>query len=228
MSASREFSLTLELGPPSTVRPGSPFTLPVIVAVRPLGAPSRNTHLVVNVSLRDESSSTAVTGLSGNLTASVRSRGDSFMGGYAKFSPLTITRPGKYRLRVMLSSASVNGVFTKEIVDSGVIHVHAAGSAAQRPCGSLPPSLPCLLGFFFFFLPLAFNKPHGAPFPFPGPVSSSGGLRPEEGALGPPLYFIGLLADLGNLAPTQLVTLQRLVTENLDISATDIAAWQRA
>lgn len=144
MAAPREFNLTFELGPPAAVRPGLPFTLPIVVAVRPIGAPSSNTHLVVNASLRDETGATAATGLSGNLTASVRSRGDSAVGGYAKFSPITILRPGKYRLRVMLSCSSVNGVFTKEMVDSSVIHVHAAGAAAQRPCGSLIPffSLP--------------------------------------------------------------------------------------
>ncbi|KAJ5225665.1 hypothetical protein N7468_006890 [Penicillium chermesinum] len=160
--AAREYSLTFELGPPASVQPGSPFTLPVIVAVRPIGTPSPNTHLVVNLSLRDETSTNAVSGLSGNLTASVRSRSESSTGGYAKFSPLMLLRPGKYRLRAMLSSASVNGVFTKELVESGVIHVDAAGSPAQRP------------------------------------------------------------------TPNQLVTLERLTNENLDISPSDIAAWQRA
>ncbi|KAJ6135261.1 hypothetical protein N7512_000421 [Penicillium capsulatum] len=163
MAAAPEFNLSFEIGPPAAARPGSPFTIPVVVAVRPIGTPARNVqHLVVNASLRNEASTGAAIGLSGNLTASVRSRTGTAISGYAKLNPLTISQPGKYRLRAMLSAASYNGVVTKEYVDSGVIHVHAAAPAAQRP------------------------------------------------------------------TPAQMVALQRLTTENLDISATDIAAWQSA
>ncbi|KAJ5679262.1 hypothetical protein N7462_007506 [Penicillium macrosclerotiorum] len=138
MAAVREFNLTFETHPPAAVRPGFPFTIPVVIAVRPIGTPSRNVqHLVVNASLRDEIGTNPATGLSGNLTASVRSRTDTAMSGYAKFSPLMISQPGRYRLRVMLSAASYNGVVTKEYVDSGVIHVHAAAAAAQRPMATL-------------------------------------------------------------------------------------------
>jgi hypothetical protein len=134
--AAREFSLSFETTPPAAARPGLPFTVPVIIAVNPIGTPARNVqHLVVSASLRDESGAGAASGLSGNLTASVRSRADNAMSGYAKFSPLTISQPGKFRLRVMLSAASYGGVVTKEFVDSTVIHVHA-GAAAQRPSGS--------------------------------------------------------------------------------------------
>ncbi|KAJ5384059.1 hypothetical protein N7517_001970 [Penicillium concentricum] len=148
--------------PPTAAQPGFPFTIPVVIAVNPIGTPAQNVqHLVVSASLRDEAGTGAAVGLSGNLTASVRSRTDNSMSGYAKLSPLTISQPGKFRLRVMLSAASYNGVVTKEYADSTVIHVHA-GAAAQRP------------------------------------------------------------------TPTQVARLQRLTTENLDISAADIAAWQRA
>ncbi|CAG7945794.1 unnamed protein product [Penicillium nalgiovense] len=160
--AGREFTLSFETTPPTATQPGSPFTVPVVIAVNPIGTPAQNVqHLVVNASLRDEAGTGAAIGLSGNLTASVRSRTDNAMSGYAKLSPLTISQPGKFRLRVMLSAASYNGVVTKEYVDSTTIHVHA-GAAAQRP------------------------------------------------------------------TPTQLARLQRLTMENLDISAADIAAWQRA
>ena len=137
MAAAREFSLTFEIAPPTAVRAGLPFTIPVIVAVRPIGTPARNVqHLVVSASLRDESGAAPAVGLIGNLTASVCSRTDTAISGYAKFAPLMISQPGKYRVRVMLSAASYNGVVTKEFVDSGIIHVHAAAPAAQRPCGS--------------------------------------------------------------------------------------------
>lgn len=148
MAATREFSLSFETTPPTAVRPGVPFTIPVIISVHPTGTPARNVqHLVVNASLRDEAGTGAAVGLSGNLTASVRSRTDTAMSGYAKFSPLTIKRPGRYRLRVMLSAASYNGVVTKEYVDSGVIHVHAAAPASQRPSES-----PCSFDSGFVFL----------------------------------------------------------------------------
>ena len=136
--AGREFTLSFEITPPAAVQPGFPFTVPVVIAVNPIGTPAQNVqHLVVNASLRDEAGTGAATGLSGSLTASVRSRTDNAMSGYAKLSPLTISQPGKFRLRVMLSAASYNGVVTKEYVDSTIIHVHA-GAAAQRPSGSIP------------------------------------------------------------------------------------------
>lgn len=137
MATSREFDLSFEFDPPTAVRPGVPFTIPVIISVRPVGTPPRNVqHLVVNASLRDETGTSAAAGLTGSLTASVRSRADHAMGGHARFSPLTISRPGKYRLRVMLSAASYNGVVTKRYIDSGVIHVHAAAPTTQRPSES--------------------------------------------------------------------------------------------
>jgi hypothetical protein len=135
--AAREFSLTFETTPPTAARPSLPFTIPVIIAVRQIGTPTNAQHLVVNASLRNEAGTESAVGLSGTLTASVTSRAGTATSGYAKFPSLAISRPGKYRLRVMLSAASVNGVVTKEFVDSGVIHVHAAAPAAQRPSGSL-------------------------------------------------------------------------------------------
>lgn len=134
--AAREFSLAFETTPPTAARPALPFTIPVIIAVRPIGTPTNAQHLVVNASLRDEAGTGPAVGLNGSLTASVISRAGSATSGYAKFPSLAISRPGKYRLRVMLSAASVNGVVTKEFVDSGVIHVHAAAPVAQRPSGS--------------------------------------------------------------------------------------------
>jgi hypothetical protein len=147
--AGREFTLSFETTPPTAVKPGSPFTIPVIIAVNPIGTPAQNVqHLVVSASLRDEAGTGAAVGLSGNLTASVRSRADNSMSGYAKLSPLTISQPGRFRLRVMLSAASYNGVVTKEYVDSTVIHVHA-GAAAQRPSGSI--SFALCFGTLFTF-----------------------------------------------------------------------------
>lgn len=138
MSSPREFSLTFETGPPPAVRPGVPFTVPVIVAIRPIITPSSGVQLVASASLRDEAGTSAAIGLGGNLTAMVRSHAEPSMSGYAKFAGLTISRPGSFRIRVMLSTSSVNGVMTKECLDSGVIHVHAAAPATQRPSGSLP------------------------------------------------------------------------------------------
>ncbi|CDM34382.1 hypothetical protein DTO013E5_4899 [Penicillium roqueforti] len=132
--AGHEFTLSFETTPPTATKPGSPFTIPVVIAVNPIGTPAQNVqHLVVSASLRDEAGTGPAAGLSGSLTASVRSRTDNAMSGYAKLSPLTISQPGKFRLRVMLSAASYNGVVTKEYVDSTIIHVHAGAAAAQRP-----------------------------------------------------------------------------------------------
>lgn len=130
-SSSHEYGLIFEIPPPSAVRPGTPFTLPVIVAVRPSGNPSAQ-QLVANVSLRTESG-TSAPGIGGTLTSSVRSRNGNMNSGYAKFSPLTISQPGRYKIRVMLGAASQCGVMTKEFVESGVIHVHGGAAATQKP-----------------------------------------------------------------------------------------------
>ncbi|KAE8153752.1 hypothetical protein BDV25DRAFT_136505 [Aspergillus avenaceus] len=163
-SSSREFGITFECAPPPAVRPGVPFTLPVVVAVRPVGAPRNNTiqQLVVNAMLRSESRTSVCTGLTGTLTSSVRSRQGNTMSGYGIFRPLTISQPGRYRIRVMLCAASSSGVMTRDYIDSEVIEVHADAPASQRP------------------------------------------------------------------TPSQTTRLQALVPENIGISATDIAAWQRA
>ncbi|KAF7718006.1 Uncharacterized protein PECH_004709 [Penicillium ucsense] len=133
MTQPREFHLTFEIPPPTTVRPGLPFTIPVVVSVRAIGTPSNtDCHLVASASLRNDAGTSTAAGLGGNLTAMVRSRDEPSMNGYAKFTGLMISQPGKYRLRIMLSTSSVNGVVTKEFVDSGVVHVQAAAPAAQR------------------------------------------------------------------------------------------------
>lgn len=133
-SSSREYGIIFEIGPPDAVRPGLPFTLPVVVAVRPMGSPGNGSaqQLVANISLRTESG-TCTSGLSGTLTSSVRSRNGNTVPGYAEFSPITIFQSGRYRLRVMLSAASQSGVTTKEFVDSNVIQVHGGAPATQKP-----------------------------------------------------------------------------------------------
>jgi hypothetical protein len=134
-SSSREFGSTFEIEPPTAVRPGTPFTLPVVVAVRPVGSPVNPEvqQMVAHASLRSETGAAAATGLAGTLTSSVRSRNGNTTSGFAKFSPLSIAQPGRYRIRVMLGAASHSGVTTKEYVDSGVIHVHSGAAAVQRP-----------------------------------------------------------------------------------------------
>lgn len=140
-SSSREYGVSFEIAPPAAVRPGTPFTLPVIVAVRPVGNArvSPTQQLVVNISLRNEAGTAAVPGLIGTLTSSVRSRNGNTNNGYGRFSPLTITQPGQYRLRVMLGAATAGGITTREYVDSGVINVHTGAAASQRPGKSAIP-----------------------------------------------------------------------------------------
>lgn len=132
-NSGREYGVTFEITPPAAVRPGVPFTLPVIVAVRPSSnLTASHVQLVAHASLRNENL-TVATGLTGALTSSVRSRNGNTTSGYATLSPLCISQPGRYRLRVMLGVASYNGVTTKEYIDSGVIHVHSGADAVQRP-----------------------------------------------------------------------------------------------
>ena len=132
-SNGREYSVTFEIAPPPAVHPGISFTIPVIVAVRPLSNQvSNHVQLVAHASLRNEDLTAAI-GLTGALTSSVRSCNGNTTSGYVRLSPLSIAQPGRYRLRVMLGAASYNGVTTKEYVDSGVIHVHSGADTVQRP-----------------------------------------------------------------------------------------------
>lgn len=128
-----EYSVTFEIAPPLAVRPGIPFTIPVIVAVRLLSNQvSDHVQLVAHASLRNENHTAAI-GLTGPLTSSVRSRNGNTTSGYARLSPLSIAQPGRYRLRVILGAASYNGVTTKVYIDSGVIDVHSRADTVQRP-----------------------------------------------------------------------------------------------
>lgn len=133
-SSSREYGITCVVGPPTSVRPGVPFTLPVVVAVRSMGSTAGSSvqQLVAGLSLKAESGASA-TGLGGTLTSSVRSQNGNTTPGYAKFSPLTISCPGRYRIRVMLSAASQGGVMTKEYIDTNVIEVDSGAPATQKP-----------------------------------------------------------------------------------------------
>lgn len=177
--SSREYGMTFEISPPTAVRPGVPFTLPVIVAVRS-GNPGNGTdQLAANVCLKNESG-TSVSALGGPLTSSVRSRNGNTTSGYARFSPLTISQPGRYKLRVMLGAASQCGVMTKEYIDSGVITVDAGAPASQRP------------SMYFFFFPLDLTITNRIP------------------------------------AAAQVSKLRSLITENIDITGAEIAAWQQA
>ncbi|KAB8230981.1 uncharacterized protein BDW43DRAFT_313551 [Aspergillus alliaceus] len=163
-SSSREYGITLECQPPAAARPAVPFTLPVIVAVRAVGTSRGDPvqQLGVSVSLRNEAGNAPCAGLTGTLTATVCSRRGNTMSGFGSFRGLTISQPGRYRLRVMLAAALEGGVATRAYVDSDVIVVHSGAPRAQRP------------------------------------------------------------------SPTQVATFQRLVQENIGISAADIAAWQQA
>ncbi|GFF58235.1 hypothetical protein IFM46972_11039 [Aspergillus udagawae] len=133
-SSTGEFSITFEIEPPAAVRPGTPFTLPVVVAVRPVGKVNPAVqHMVAYASLRSETGAATATRPLGTLTSSVRNRNGNTTSGFAKFSPMSVVQPGRYRIRVILGAASHSGVTTKEYVDSGVIHVHAGAEAVQRP-----------------------------------------------------------------------------------------------
>ncbi|KAL2856184.1 hypothetical protein BJX68DRAFT_230098 [Aspergillus pseudodeflectus] len=134
-SSSRAYNLTFEIEPPASVRPGVAFTLPVVVAVRPIGLASNNPtqQLVAGASLLDETGARSPTRLTGNLTDSVRSQAGNTSNGYACFRPLRIPSPGRYRLRIMVAVDSYNGTVTSEFVDSRVIQVHAEAAVSQHP-----------------------------------------------------------------------------------------------
>ncbi|RAH72599.1 uncharacterized protein BO66DRAFT_409543 [Aspergillus aculeatinus CBS 121060] len=160
--SSREYGINFEVAPPTTVAPGVSISLPVVVVVRPVGAPRAPTQqLVAHISLRNEAGTAPAPGLTGVLTSSVRSSSGNTISGYARFGPLKFTQAGKFRMRVMLGAASSNGVSTREYVDSGIITVQA-GAAPPRP------------------------------------------------------------------TPAQVSKLQSLISENIDITVADIAAWQAA
>ncbi|KAJ0426922.1 hypothetical protein BJY00DRAFT_306913 [Aspergillus carlsbadensis] len=134
-SSSRAYSLTFEIEPPTSVRPGVAFALPVVVAVRPVGAASNNPaqQLLAGVSLLDEAGVRSPTRLTGNLTDSVRSQAGNTTSGYACFRPLRIPSPGRYRLRIMMAVDSYSGTITSEFIDSRVIQVHAEAAVSQHP-----------------------------------------------------------------------------------------------
>ncbi|KAL4878013.1 hypothetical protein BJY04DRAFT_221585 [Aspergillus karnatakaensis] len=165
-----EYCLTFMIEPPTAVRPGVSFILPVIVAVRRISGVGTDPfqQLGATISLRDETGTTTIAGLNGSVTSSVRSQLGNTSNGYARFGPLSIANPGRYVLRVILAVNTFSGVTTRAVIDSAAIHVHAEAATSQRPSVYIP---------------------HSA---------------------------------------AQVVRLQGLVSENIDISEAQIAAWQQA
>ncbi|PLB40254.1 uncharacterized protein BDW47DRAFT_123758 [Aspergillus candidus] len=123
-SSSREYCMRFEIAPPATAWPGVSFTLPVIVSVRTVGAPQDHAvqQLAMNVSLRTESGDpVASQHLTGALTSSVRNHDGNTTSGFARFGPLAITQPGRYRLRIALAAASAADITIKDYIDSDVV-----------------------------------------------------------------------------------------------------------
>ncbi|KAL4901424.1 hypothetical protein BDW74DRAFT_83432 [Aspergillus multicolor] len=137
MAPGSEYSATFAIDPPASVRPGTAFLFPIVVAVRPVGNAGNDPiqQLGATVMLRDESGNNAAGGLTGSTSTSIRSRTGNSISGYAAFSRLAIASPGKYRLRVMVMLNNASGVAVKGSVDSKIIHVHA-GAAASQPLNS--------------------------------------------------------------------------------------------
>ncbi|KAL4785431.1 hypothetical protein BJX76DRAFT_324634 [Aspergillus varians] len=135
MGSSRAYSLTFAIEPPTSVRPGVPFSLPAIVAVRAIDTANSDPlqQLGAGVYLRDETGTSSAVGLTGITSSSVRSRGGNTASGYALFRSLTIANPGRYRLRMMLVANTPSGVPVRGFIDSGVIHVHSGAAASLRP-----------------------------------------------------------------------------------------------
>ncbi|KAL4920070.1 hypothetical protein BDW62DRAFT_199160 [Aspergillus aurantiobrunneus] len=146
-SSSREYGLAFTIEPPASIRPGVAFSLPVVVAVRPVGTAGSEPlqQLVAGASLRNETGASPVVGLTGNLSSSVRSRVGNTTSGYARFGPLTIANPGRYKLRVMLAANTFSGVTVRGVVESGVIHVHPGAAASQRPTATQISRLQALI-----------------------------------------------------------------------------------
>ncbi|KAF9889233.1 hypothetical protein FE257_007546 [Aspergillus nanangensis] len=130
--SSRRYGMTFEVSPPRTIPPGCAFPLPVIVSIRPLGDPGTIEQLVMHASLRYETGDSTAPGLTGPLTSSVRSRIGNTTSGYARFSPLRIAQPGRYRLRIILGGASASGVVTQGYLESEIISVQP-NAQIQRP-----------------------------------------------------------------------------------------------
>ncbi|PKY01706.1 hypothetical protein P168DRAFT_334547 [Aspergillus campestris IBT 28561] len=134
-SSSREYCMRFEIAPQAAAWPNVPFTLPVIVSVRTVGAPQDYAvqQLAMNVSLRTESGDPVASyHLSGALTSSVRNHDGNTTSGFARFGPLAITQPGRYRLRIALAAASPVDITIKDYIDSDVVDVHI-GAVAHRP-----------------------------------------------------------------------------------------------
>ncbi|KAL2008513.1 hypothetical protein VTN00DRAFT_6707 [Thermoascus crustaceus] len=133
-------SIRFELEPPSSVRPCTEFTMPVIVAVNAPGIPTSELPLVLHADLRDEDHQ-RIGGwpLTGVLTDSIRNWDGDARCGYSKFERLSIEESGRYHLRVWLGVWRQDQVTVKAYIDSDIIHVHDQADPVQRP-SIYPPS----------------------------------------------------------------------------------------
>ncbi|KAL4736944.1 hypothetical protein BDV11DRAFT_164242 [Aspergillus similis] len=135
MAPGSNHSLTFVIEPPTSAIPGAPFSIPVVVAVRSVANASSDPlqQLGARVVLWDESGTSSPVDLTGSTSTSVRSRTGNSTSGYAVFNLLTVERPGRYKLRVMLVLNTAGGVSVQGSIDSGPIHVHSGAAASQPP-----------------------------------------------------------------------------------------------
>ncbi|KAL4987851.1 hypothetical protein BDW68DRAFT_177463 [Aspergillus falconensis] len=135
MAPGSSYSLAFTIEPPTSARPGVPFSIPVIVAVQPVGNTSSDPlqQLGARAVLRDENGASSSIELTGSTSTSVRSRTGNSTSGYAAFNRLTIKSPGRYKLRVMLVLNTASGVSVQGSIDSGTINVNLGAAASQPP-----------------------------------------------------------------------------------------------
>lgn len=126
-----EYTITFEVPPPTSLRPGMETTIPVIVRAQVMSGVAQG-QLVLFASLRDASGQRVTPGLTGNTSDGIHSQNNDASCGYAKFEGWSIPNPGVYRFRVYLCAAMEDEIVAKQFLDSDIIRVDADASAVTH------------------------------------------------------------------------------------------------
>lgn len=115
-------TIVLERKPPSLLHQGSPFTISIKMNPQDAEICSKQ-NFAVAICLVNAEDLQPLNAMRGRLTSPIQPCEGNCVGHLTEFSDLTIHRPGKFRLRILLASSSLAGIIITARVHSNIFDV---------------------------------------------------------------------------------------------------------
>lgn len=141
MDFQNEFNdtIVLQRGPPSLLQQGCPFTISIKINRRGAGMCSKQ-NFAVAVYLLNAEDLRPLNAMRGRLTSSIQPCEGNCVGHLTEFNDLTIHRPGKFRIRILLANSSLAGIIITARVHSNVFDVSSHDSSGHLMVPGVPGS----------------------------------------------------------------------------------------